>query len=71
MIEFNTINCEGIEKHWEFNSVKELEDEWKGKCDLPANDDVLVSVDIDGETKEIPKGAYFEDLLTMVGIEIW
>lgn len=72
MIRFKTINVDGRECDWEFETVAILEREWwNPDCWLPANDDPLLAAEVDGQQFEIPNGAWFEDLLTMVGIDIW
>ncbi len=80
MITFKSQNVDGEIRNWKFNSAKELEDEWNSaECDVPANDDPIWDVEIDGKAdlKEATferigtDSVWFEDLLTYVGINIW
>lgn len=83
MITFKSINIDGSVREWQFDNAKELENMWRSdEPDLPANDDPVFDVIIDG--KEIYVGptpesnkpedadtAWFEDILTYIGIDIW
>lgn len=83
MITFKSRNIDGAIRDWKFDNANILEDEWNSAdADIPANDDPIWDVVIDG--KEIYVGptpesdrpedqdtAWFEDILTYVGIDIW
>lgn len=74
MITFKTINASDHICSWKYDSAEELEREWRSddiNMDVPANDDYVFDVEIDGEKIDFPGDAYFEDLLTFIGIEIW
>lgn len=82
-IKFKSINIDGKEKDWEFDSRSELESGWNCPfVDLPANDDPVFHIELDG--KEVWLGGkpekgecdsdvsvWFEDILTYLGIDIW
>lgn len=71
MIIFKTLNVDGKVCNWEIKNKEELYKEWTSpECWLPANDDPLLRAVIDNE-EYIFDNATFEDLLTMVGIDIW
>ena len=81
MITFKSLNVDGNERDWKFADAKALEDEWdSAECDVPANDDPIWDVFVDGDpvlreaTKEKADSedpVWFEDLLTFLGIDIW
>lgn len=68
-ITFKSFNFDGSIRDWKFDSVEALKQKWNDDFeDLPANDDSIVEVYIDG------KGTLFkvfEDLLTYIGIDVW
>ena len=73
MIRFNTYNADNNLCLWKYDSVEELERVWRSDdidMDVPANDDFVFDVVIDGEKKDFPGDTLFEDLLTFLGIEI-
>ena len=74
MIRFKTINADGNVCEWQYESVEKLESIWRSDdidMDVPANDDHIFDVEIDGEKKEYPDpDLWFEDFLTFLGIEI-
>lgn len=50
MIKFTTVNIDGIQITRNFNNFEEILREWySDNCDLPANDDCLISAEINGE----------------------
>ena len=82
MIKFKSISIDGNVCEWKYNNAAELEAEWKSDyidMDVPANDDPIFDVEIDGKT-DIREATFerigtdsvwFEDLLTYLGIDIW
>ena len=80
MIEFKSQNHQGEIKEWKYNSAAELEEAWRGlTLDIPANDDPIFDVVIDGK-EDLREATFerigtdtvwFEDLLTHLGIDIW
>ena len=79
-VEFKSLNVDGKERKWKFNTVGELENEWLSDFpDLPANDDPIWDVKLAGK-KMIPKATHetamgedpvwFEDMLGAFKI-IW
>ena len=71
MIKFKSINLNNEIKEWQYKSKEELEKEWNNGWNVPENDDEVFDIEIDGIKKDVPNGFWFEDILTMVGIEIW
>lgn len=79
MIECTSINIDGERRQWKWKDADELYEKWMDDfCDLPANDDPIFDVKVDG--KDIREATFerigtdsvwFEDLLTYVGIDIW
>lgn len=83
MITFKSININEEIREWEFESAEAIEKAWKDidgeGVDLPANDDPIFDVVVDGK-EDIEEATFerigtdsvwFEDLLTYLGIEIW
>lgn len=70
---FISINVDGQERYWTFDSVFQLETEWHSEnCDLPANDDYVIYFVKDGDAdKGISKKTpiTFEGLLEKIGID--
>lgn len=67
MIKFTTINVDEVEITREFETVKEIKDDWHSdNCTLPANDDKVVYAEIDGVQLHYPK--VFEDLMEELGL---
>ena len=67
MIKFTTINVDGLKVTREFNSVKEIKQDWySDNCSLPANDDEVIYAEIDGIQLHYP--TIFEELLDELGI---
>jgi len=49
MIAFKTINCDDLERFFQFDSVEEIQEEWDSEsCDIPSLDDELVYANIFG-----------------------
>ena len=82
MIEFKSKNIDGEIKSWSFENPQALEDVWNSEdADVPANDDPVWDIKIDGEyvelgltieeTSDVDDCVWFEDFLTYLGIEIW
>ncbi len=77
MIQFKTINLDGNTCTWQYNSTEELEKEWRSDnidMDVPANDDPVFDVIIDGKSifeRIGTNSVWFEDLLIYLGINIW
>ena len=81
MISFKSLDLNGNELTFQYESKEELEKEWRSDIEIyvPANDDPIYDVVIDGKedlreatferigTDEV----WFEDLLTYLGIDIW
>lgn len=72
MITFSSQNVDGLMVQWEFASVDDLEEEYWGDADLPANDDEIydlriggVSIFIDGVIGSLP---VFSDLIRLLGL---
>ena len=83
MITFKSININEEIREWEFESAEAIEKAWDDidgeGVDLPANDDPIFDVVVDGK-EDIEEATFerigtdsvwFEDLLTYLGIEIW
>ena len=66
MIKFTTINVDGMEVEREFNTAEEIEKDWySDDCSLPANDDEVISAEVDGEEIE---AEIFLDIIKALGI---
>ena len=66
MIKFKTINVDGMEIVREFNTMEEIKNDWySDDCTLPANDDKVVFVEVDGKNIE---AEIFEDIIKALGI---
>ena len=80
MITFKSKNIDNEIRQWVFKDAEELYDAWMDiEADVPANDDVIWDVEIDGK-HDIEEATFerigtdsvwFEDLLTYFGIDIW
>ena len=71
-VSFKSENIDGEIREWN-TTVQKLVDEWKYGLDVPANDDPVWDIFIDGYYVELApeKEAWFEDLLTYLGVIIW
>lgn len=73
MISFKSTNIDGNLVEWQFNEAYEIEDEFYGDADLPANDDEIYDVDIDGVSIFIEgvtgERPVFLDLVHLLGVE--
>lgn len=73
MIRFKTINADGNVCEWQYESVEKLESIWRSDdidMDVPANDDPVFDIEIDGKRKFVPIPIHFEDFLEILGIDI-
>ena len=70
-IKFKSINLNNEIKEWQYKSKEEIEKEWNNGWNVPENDNEVFYIEIDGIKKDVPNGFLFEDILMMVGIEIW
>ncbi len=72
MISFSSRNIDGKLIDWQFNEAYEIEDEFWGDADLPANDDEIFDLDIDGVSLFIEgltgTRPVFLDLINLLGI---
>lgn len=71
-VSFKSENIDGEIREWN-TTVQKLVDEWQYGLDVPANDDPVWDIYIDGYYVELApeKEAWFEDLLTYLGVNIW
>lgn len=68
MIEFTTVNVDGVHISWKFDKIEDLRKEFiKEDCDLPSGDDEIVSCNLNGIW--IYPGC-FEDLIEMTCIHV-
>jgi hypothetical protein len=73
MISFSSRNIDGKLINWQFNEAYEIEDEFWGDADLPANDDEIFDLEIDSVSLFIEgiigTRPVFLDLVHLLGIE--
>ena len=61
MLKFKTINVDGQTRSWEFRYIEDMLKNWlSADCDLPANDDEVVSAEFNGQKLE---AKVFEDIV--------
>lgn len=73
-IKFKSINVDGEIIDWKFSGVDELDSEYWGDADLPANDDSISDITFNGEiigiSALIGEDAVFSDLIVLLGIDV-
>ena len=70
MIRIITLNVDDKVIDWYFESKEEIEKNWWKQCWLPANDDPVIYVEIDGERVHIPNDMIFLNFLEMIEIDM-
>lgn len=75
MIKFTSENIDNKWVDWKFNSVQELADEYFGDADLPANDDYVFDISIDGVkinmNSVLGRTTQFLDLIVLLKIDLY
>lgn len=73
MIEFTTINADGIKVTRQFRSCEEILASWWGSemTDLPAGDDSVVDFRIDGKQVKLQEGEIFDFIITYLEQKFW
>lgn len=73
MIEFTTINVDGIRVTRQFRSCEEILTCWweSEMNDLPASDDNIVDFRIDGEQVRLQEGEIFASIITYIEQRFW
>lgn len=67
MIYFETINCDGNKRVWDFDTLQEIKDNWwSDDCTLPMMDDEAICLNING--KNIEGIETFEDIAFQLGL---
>ena len=71
MITFKSINVDGQTIDWDFETVKDIKDTWLDPdCDLPANDDEVFDICIDGRMI-LSKMSFLEMLSNLTGEDLF